>query len=277
MSQEKEKRTIIRVKHNRDNPYVMINKKFLEDQNLSWKAKGLLAYLLSRPDDWVIMIGDLIDRSKDGRDAVYAGLRELERQGYIVRRPIRNEKGVIRFWEKIVYECPLTETPEVDKRFPDFPDTGFPDTGFPDTDNPTLLNNDPITNKRYELSNDRTIIREASGKKETSANAMLSEHVDDDVIQMELNKRGIKAARSTVKKWLRMSDMPTVRAAIEEAAKRTEVKNPIGYVTTLLRNGYTAPSSATQTVIASTRNRDPKYAAFYALIEQSERRGGLLE
>ncbi|KXG73769.1 hypothetical protein AN619_29030 [Thermotalea metallivorans] len=37
-----DKTTIIRVQKNKENPYVMINKQFLSDERLSWKAKGLL-------------------------------------------------------------------------------------------------------------------------------------------------------------------------------------------------------------------------------------------
>ena len=58
-------KTIFRVAKNKDNPYVMIDKRPLENPSLSWKAKGVLAYLLSRPDDWEIILGDLIKRSTD--------------------------------------------------------------------------------------------------------------------------------------------------------------------------------------------------------------------
>lgn len=34
--------------------FVTVNKDFIHDPNLSWKAKGILLYLLSRPDDWQI-------------------------------------------------------------------------------------------------------------------------------------------------------------------------------------------------------------------------------
>lgn len=34
--------------------FVTVHKNFIHDDNLSWKAKGILLYLLSRPDDWQI-------------------------------------------------------------------------------------------------------------------------------------------------------------------------------------------------------------------------------
>lgn len=41
-------RTIIRVVHNRDNPFVEIHRSLFEDTRLSWKAKAVLGYCLSR-------------------------------------------------------------------------------------------------------------------------------------------------------------------------------------------------------------------------------------
>ncbi len=45
-------KTIVRV-NKRSNPYVVIDKTALNDDRLSWKAKGVLCYLLSLPDDWI--------------------------------------------------------------------------------------------------------------------------------------------------------------------------------------------------------------------------------
>lgn len=66
----------------RDNPYVMMDKRALEDDTLTWRAKGLLAYLLSRPPDWKVLREDLINRSVDGRDSVQSGMKELASAGY---------------------------------------------------------------------------------------------------------------------------------------------------------------------------------------------------
>lgn len=97
--------TIIRVAK-RDNPYVMLDKEFLSNDNLSWKAKGLLAYLLSKPDNWRIAEADLVRRSQDGRDAVRAGLRELETNGYLIRHRVREPGGKFAHVEFVVYERP---------------------------------------------------------------------------------------------------------------------------------------------------------------------------
>lgn len=54
-----------------------------EDKRLSWKARGILVFILSKPDDWQIRRDHLIASSdKDGRDSVRSAMKELERIGY---------------------------------------------------------------------------------------------------------------------------------------------------------------------------------------------------
>ena len=64
------------------NRYTIISKVPLEDGRLSWKARGLLSYLLSKPDNWTVVVAHLVKEAPDGRDSVRAGLRELEDAGY---------------------------------------------------------------------------------------------------------------------------------------------------------------------------------------------------
>lgn len=144
--------TIIRTSK-RENPYVMIDKYGLNDERLSWKAKGLLAYLLSKPDDWQVYETDLIKRATDGRDSVRTGLRELEKFGYLSRRQIRGENGSFGHVEYIIYERPVTEDIPDDGKSVDGkkPMTENPSTENPSTENPLLLNNDLNNN---DLNND---------------------------------------------------------------------------------------------------------------------------
>src|SRR3990172_3952024 len=76
-------KTVFRVEKNKDNPFVMIDRRTIENPKLSWKAKGVLAYLLSRPDDWVIRFKDLAKRAPDGGHIVRAAMKELRDAGHI--------------------------------------------------------------------------------------------------------------------------------------------------------------------------------------------------
>ena len=119
MSEDNRLNEVIRVKKRPSN-FVMMDKTFLEDDRLSFKSKGILAYLLSKPDDWKVIVGNLVNSSKDGKASVYAGLKELKECGYYEKVPIRNEEGtrIIR-WESTVYEVPvslLTDFQEVENQ-----------------------------------------------------------------------------------------------------------------------------------------------------------------
>lgn len=108
--------SIIRIQKDKNNPYVMLNKTFLNDENLSFKAKGILAYLLSKPDNWQVRVSDLIKHSPDGKTAIYSGLNELKQQGYLEKFPVHID-GKIHHWESIVYEIPtLSKKPIVDNQ-----------------------------------------------------------------------------------------------------------------------------------------------------------------
>lgn len=73
--------------------YTIISKVPLEDVRLSWKARGLLSYLLSKPDNWTVVVSHLVKEAPDGRDSVFAGLKELEQAGYIRRDKTRGTVG----------------------------------------------------------------------------------------------------------------------------------------------------------------------------------------
>lgn len=96
---------VIRIKKS-PSTFVVMDKGFLENPNLSFKAKGILAYLLSKPDNWKVVVGDLFNHSTDGKTAIYSALKELKEQGYYVKIPVRNEKGYFVRWESTIYECP---------------------------------------------------------------------------------------------------------------------------------------------------------------------------
>lgn len=61
----------------------------IEDTRLSWEARGLLIYLLQKPDHWNACVKRLIEQTKNclgkaaGRDKVYAILKELRMAGYV--------------------------------------------------------------------------------------------------------------------------------------------------------------------------------------------------
>ena len=108
---------VLRTPKTKDRPYFSMSRASAQNTELSFEARGMLAYLLSKPDDWKVQPKDL--QQKCGRDKVYKVLNELIAAGYIVRNTLVDEKtGKRQGVEYQVYEEPL----------PDLPDTVLPDT-----------------------------------------------------------------------------------------------------------------------------------------------------
>lgn len=98
----------IRVNKNKDNPYLIMNKTGLQDTILSWKAKGLLAYLLSLPDDWKVYVDELSNHSKDGLKSTTSGIKELMDSGYMERKLIKDKLGRFEGYDYTLSEMPKT-------------------------------------------------------------------------------------------------------------------------------------------------------------------------
>jgi len=124
--------TIIRAP--RRHRFVVMDQRAVEDDRLSWAARGLLCYLLSRPDDWKVLVNDLRKRGNLGRDGIYRLLRELRTLGYARFQRSRDKHGRIRGGIYLIRE--IAESP-----YPDLPDTVKPDTAAPDPAKPGALPN----------------------------------------------------------------------------------------------------------------------------------------
>lgn len=96
------------------NHYGITPNDLLYRDDLSFKAKGLFAYLQSKPDNWNFSSTRIARETKDGIDGVQSGLRELEHYGYLGRANYQNEKGQWD-WEYTLREKPLVENPVREK------------------------------------------------------------------------------------------------------------------------------------------------------------------
>ena len=101
--------------------FTTVHNNLILDESISWKAKGILLYMLSRPDDWKFNIKEISKNAKDGTDSVKYGLQELVKAGYISRK--RNSDGTLDYYifedkEKNNikdYMSKATEKPQVEK------------------------------------------------------------------------------------------------------------------------------------------------------------------
>ncbi len=141
--------SVIRTYHNKENPYLLINKKALQDNKLSLRARGLWALCLSYPDDWKFYVKHLVKECKEGRVSIYNAIEELIDNNYAIKMNYyeKSKDGKIRgggveyvFFEfKITAEEKMKFTEEFKKSFQH---SGFWHSGNRDSRNRQLLNNE---------------------------------------------------------------------------------------------------------------------------------------
>ena len=88
-----------------DNGFTILHNSTLRDSQLSWRARGLLCFILSLPDNWTLTSGHLEQQAPEGREAVRAALRELEAAGYLTRHRFHRADGTWGY-ETTVYDLP---------------------------------------------------------------------------------------------------------------------------------------------------------------------------
>ena len=113
---------IIRTIHDQQNRFFLFSRETAQNTSLSYEALGVLAYLLSKPDDWTVRVSDLQKRAHGkkahyGRGAIAAIMQELRTAGYAELKPIRDAKtGIVSGTEYWIYETPrpaeTTEQPD---------------------------------------------------------------------------------------------------------------------------------------------------------------------
>ena len=95
----------------REHNYTVINNKVFQRNQLSWQAMGMLSYLLSKPDDWSVVVNELINVTKDtakptGNNGVYNILKELKEKGFVQVR--KNGDGTTDY---IIFDTPNQANP----------------------------------------------------------------------------------------------------------------------------------------------------------------------
>lgn len=125
--------------------YTVMSNHHLRNEKLSLKAKGLLSQMLSLPDKWNYTLSGLCAINPESKDAIRSALRELEEQGYVIRRQTTDASGKFSRNEYIIYEVPVTKQeteaePLLEKPSSENPTTDNPSTEKPLAGNPMQLN-----------------------------------------------------------------------------------------------------------------------------------------
>ena len=190
----------------KQNNFTAVNNEFIRDEKLSWKAKGIIIYLLSLPDDWKIYLSELANHAKDGRDSTYNGIKELIENGYCRRTEVRDSNGTFAGYN---YEISDTKDFQPQK---EISQTEKPQTENPFTDNPQLLNtnnnkelNEPntdITNNKKNIDKKKTKNFIKPTLEQVKAYVVLNGYVmDAEQFYDYYESNGWKGGKSPMKSW----------------------------------------------------------------------------
>ena len=105
--------SVFRIEKNTN--YTVMSNYHLRDIRLSYKAKGLLSFMLSLPDDWDYSINGLVAVSKESIKAIRNILEELKENDYLVINQVRKPNGQYEY-EYHIFEKPDTQKGDVEKR-----------------------------------------------------------------------------------------------------------------------------------------------------------------
>lgn len=137
--------------------FYVLDKSISEDRRLSWAARGLLVFLLGKPDHWEVSVTNLVNETSDSvrvgghtkRDGVKAVLAELNAAGYMTRseKPRHNADGSFAGYDYIVSEVPSPSPSE--------PSTVEPETAGPSTADPTQVSNEAKQELKQQAKKER--------------------------------------------------------------------------------------------------------------------------
>lgn len=139
---------------NKKENFTSIHNKLINDSRISLKAKGIMLYMLSKPENWKYNPKEIAKNSKDGLDSVYSGIKELIEAGYISRT--RHSDGTVDYF---VFED-VEENDIVDFSKKENPNRENPNRENPNRENPDVY-------KRKNTNKERIIVNTELNK-ETS-------------------------------------------------------------------------------------------------------------
>lgn len=209
--------------------FTILRNDIARDARLSWKATGIITYLLGLPHDWRLRLSHLSQQKLDGRDSTRAGLAELETTGYLRIEVVRDESG--RFLETVWH---VTDTPATSGRAgaenPQGPAgnmrgsrrsrAGSPNSAYPNTANPNSANPNSAKPTLQSTKGQKTEVT-----KKEAAEARAREAASDG------EAAGAAAEPARKKRNKRPSGIVTWDAGDIEAAERIEQQQPQGAIT----------------------------------------------
>ncbi len=176
------------VRVHKDKGYFLASNVPFNDKQLSWESRGIMGYLLSKPDGWQCRSYDLINQTSAGKHVIKRVMNELQGAGYVHRFRKSEGRNTIK-WITEVYETPAlnpylskAENPAIEK---DGVEDQFFDIESYDDEKPGSI---VITDSINDLSSKKTY-------EKLSANADYSHSIS------LLSEKEIKALKLPLSTW----------------------------------------------------------------------------
>ena len=267
---------VFRVEKTKD--FTVMSNHHLRNKELSLKAKGLLSFMLSLPDNWDYTQKGLTYFFRDGEDAISTALKELEKEGYLTRQRIRLSNGRLGSVEYEIHELPKKtvledEPPTREKPDQDFPEQVFPEQDFPVQGNTPQLNTKESNTDLSNTDNSIDMIDRAQEYREEIKENLgydllverygeqrieeLVELMVDTIISPNPKCRieGTDISRELVRNRLLKIDNTHVEYVFECLDKHTgRIANPKAYLLTAL---YNAPTTMEQYYSSEANHYEP--------------------
>lgn len=150
---------VFRVEKNKN--YTTVSNYHLNDKRLTLKAKGLLTFMLSLPNDWDYSAAGLVALCKEGEGAVKSALGELKENGYLVIEkvsPKDSDTGRFEYVYNIFEQpyCGNVENSVENEEFPVKQEGGFLDIEIQGVEKQGLENSGQLNTDNKETKGQRT-------------------------------------------------------------------------------------------------------------------------
>ena len=100
------------------NRYATISNEILNREDVSLKAKGLFAYLQSKPDNWNFSKERIAKQLKEGISSIKSAFKELKDNKYLKTIPIKNKDGLFNGYDYLLVDLPSVGKPDRRKTGP---------------------------------------------------------------------------------------------------------------------------------------------------------------
>ena len=227
-----------------DRGFTVIDNLVLNDELLSWKAKGLFCYLWSQADEWNFYVKEVAKHSKGGKDQVTTGLEELEKAGYLLRNRQRNELGQLKNNEWLLSDHPKEKWKNIAKKrtnkkkapMTDFPAQDNPVQGNPAQENPALTNTNCNKYQHKQIKNINKSLSKGERERDKGIVKMLLNYLD--IFAEQWHSKPIIFSESEVQKLIKAVHGKDI-GGLKEAAEKTVVygeQYPQGYLLSCIKN-----------------------------------------